>query len=46
MVSVICCYNRAEEYAAMCETLKTQTVPYELVGVDNTDNKFLQQPQR
>ena len=40
MVSVICCYNRAEEYAAMGETLKTQTVPYELIGVDNSAGKF------
>lgn len=40
MVSVICCYNRAAEYAAMCETLKAQTVPCEVIGVDNSDGKF------
>lgn len=40
MVSVICCYNRAAEYAAMCETLKTQTVSCELIGVDNSGGKF------
>lgn len=40
MVSVICCYNRANEYAAMCETLRTQTVPCEMIGVDNSDQRF------
>lgn len=40
MVSVICCYNRANEYAAMCETLRTQSIPHEVIGVDNSANRF------
>ena len=40
MVSVICCYNRANEYAAMCETLRTQNIPCEMIGVDNSNQRF------
>ena len=40
MVSVICCYNKVTEYAAMSESLKTQTIPYELIGVDNSNSRF------
>ena len=40
MVSVICCYNKAAEYAAMSESLKTQTIPWELIGVDNSKGRF------
>lgn len=40
MVSVICCYNKAEEYAAMRKTLETQSVSWELIGVDNRSQRF------
>ena len=40
MVSVICCYNKAQEYSKMLQTLKMQSVAWEVIGVDNTDQTF------
>lgn len=40
MISVICCYNKPEEYKAMCKTLQVQNIPCELIGVDNSNQRF------
>ena len=37
-VTVICCYNNEKVYGDFVNTLKTQTCPYELIGIDNRGN--------
>lgn len=41
MVSLICCYNNAEEYESMIRSLRLQDTAYELIGIDNRDGAFL-----
>ena len=38
-ITVICCWNNEKVYSDFVETLKTQTYPYELIGIDNRGNK-------
>ena len=38
-VTVVCCYNNEKAYSDFMNTLKTQTEPYELIGIDNRSNK-------
>lgn len=40
LVSVICCYNKVNEYVNMCDSLCTQDIEHEIIGIDNTNNKF------
>lgn len=41
MVSLVCCYNNISQYKQLKESLNTQEgVIYELIGVDNRNNKF------
>lgn len=40
MISVICCYNDPEQYARMAGTLKKQDADYELIGIDNCENRY------
>ena len=37
-VTVICCYNNERMYSDFVNALKTQTCPYELIGIDNRGN--------
>ena len=37
-VTVICCWNNEKVYSDFVSTLKTQTCPYELIGIDNIGN--------
>ena len=38
-VTVVCCYNNQEVYNDFVNTLKTQSYPCEVIGIDNRDNK-------
>ena len=38
-VTVICCWNNEKMYSDFVDTLKAQTCPYELIGIDNRGNK-------
>lgn len=38
-VTLICCYNNDKSYGDFVKTLVTQTIPYELIGIDNRSNK-------
>ena len=38
-VTIVCCYNNEKAYNDLVNSLKTQTCPYELIGIDNRDNK-------
>jgi len=41
MITVICCYNNKKMYEDfVIKSLCNQEVPYELIGIDNTDGKF------
>ena len=35
----MCCYNSGKVYADFVKTLESQSVPCELIGIDNTGNK-------
>ncbi|MBQ3449725.1 MAG: hypothetical protein IJG34_07540 [Synergistaceae bacterium] len=37
-VTIVCCYNNEAIYNDFVNTLKTQTCPYELIGIDNSGN--------
>lgn len=39
-VSLICCYNNEEQFIELSKSLKTQSFNYELIGINNTGNKF------
>ena len=38
-VTVICCWTNQKQYQDFVNTLKAQTIPYELIGIDNRGNK-------
>ena len=38
-VTVLCCWNNEKVYQDFAATLKAQTIPYELIGIDNRGNK-------
>ena len=38
-VTVICCWTNEKQYQDFVNTLKAQTIPYELIGIDNRGNK-------
>lgn len=40
MVSVVCCYNNKEQYYDMTQSLASQDMEYELIGIDNRNNRF------
>ena len=40
MVSIICCYNNKEQYNIMIKSLVSQNVNYEVIGIDNCNNRF------
>lgn len=37
-VTIVCCYNNETMYNNFVNTLKAQTCPYELIGIDNRGN--------
>lgn len=37
-VTVVCCYNNKKQYEEFAASLKAQTCPFELIGIDNTGN--------
>lgn len=37
-VTIVCCYNNEAMYNDFVNTLKSQTCPYELIGIDNRRN--------
>ena len=39
-ISVITCFHDSNKYEALCQSLKEQTVNYELIGIDNTKNDY------
>ncbi len=38
-VTIVCCYNNLKTYNDFVNTLKAQTCPCEIIGIDNRDNK-------
>ena len=40
IISVICCYNDYKQYKILEESLKNQNVIYELIGIDNINNRY------
>ena len=38
-VTVVCCWTNEKQYQDFVNTLKAQTIPYELIGIDNRGNK-------
>lgn len=38
-VTVICCWNNVQQYTDFVSTLKMQSCPYALIGIDNRGNK-------
>lgn len=40
MISLICCYNNLQQYKDMQKSLENQTVEYELIGIDNREEKY------
>ncbi len=39
-ITLVCCYNKPEQYQALCDSLATQTEPYMLLGVDNRQQTY------
>lgn len=39
-VTIVCCYNNKEQYGIFVESLKNQTMPYDLIGIDNSNQKY------
>jgi len=40
MISLICCYNRRDEFEKMEITLYMQKAEFELIGIDNTNGEY------
>lgn len=40
-VTLVCCYNEQTVYESFQKTLEKQTIPYELIGIDNCHNQYL-----
>ena len=40
MISVICCFNRYDAFCTMRESLYTQNIKTEVIGVDNSKGRF------
>lgn len=38
-VTVICCWTNEKQYQDFVKTLNAQTIPYELIGIDNRGNR-------
>ena len=38
-VTIVCCWTNEKQYQDFVNTLKAQTIPYELIGIDNRGNK-------
>lgn len=38
-VTIVCCYNNEKVYGDLVSTLKAQTCPNEIIGIDNRGNK-------
>ncbi len=38
-VTVVCCWTNEKQYQDFVNTLNAQTIPYELIGIDNRGNK-------
>lgn len=39
-VTIVCCYNNIEQYKRFCVSLEKQNIDYELIGIDNQEQKF------
>ncbi len=37
-ITVVCCWNNEKVYGDFVDTLKNQTIPCELIGIDNRGN--------
>ena len=40
MISLICCYNKIDEYESMLNSLRKQNIEYEIIGLNNTNGQF------
>lgn len=40
MISIICCYNNKKQFNTMMKSLASQNVKYEVIGIDNCNNRF------
>lgn len=38
-ITVVCCWNNEKVYGDFVETLKSQSIPCEIIGIDNRSNK-------
>lgn len=39
-ITVVCCYNDKKQYSRLVQTLSEQTLPCELIGIDNSSRTF------
>ena len=39
-VTIICCYNDLKQYSVFLKSLTSQNLDFELIGIDNTNNKY------
>lgn len=39
-VTLVCCYNNEVQYETFVKSLEEQTVPFELIGIDNANQKY------